>query len=79
MPSDNTTQNHLGDRGADRPNTQLQQVRSRVATLCQRIKASKDPDAIREVQEQLGRVGQLMNPRAQPRRRRQRRGGRRRG
>lgn len=73
MPSDNTTQNHLGHRSTVRQNTQLQQVRSRVALLCQRIKASKDPDAIREVQEQLGRVGELMG---RPTRRRRRGGGR---
>lgn len=70
MPNDNANQNHLGDRSSVRHNTQLQQVRSRVATLCQRIKAGKDPDAIREVQEQLGRVGALMG-----RRTRRRRGG----
>lgn len=62
MPNDDSHQN-----------TQLQQMRERVATLCQRIKADKDPDAIREVQEQLARVGRIMG-RRRPRSRKRKRG-----
>lgn len=60
MSHDDANQHHpVHDREAS-PNVQLQEVRARVATLCQRIKASRNPDDIRSVQEQLGRVGKLL-------------------
>lgn len=59
MPSDENQQCVVHDDEADAAG-QLETVRARVATLCQRIKASRDPDAIREVQNELNRVGTLL-------------------
>ena len=75
MSNDDNHQNCPVARREGNQNEQLQQVRQRVATLCQRIKADKDPEAIREVQEQLGRVGRIM--RRRPGSWKRRRGGRR--
>jgi hypothetical protein len=47
-------------RAAVRRTSQLDGIRARVAVLCRRIKESRDPDAIREVQNELNRVGQVL-------------------
>jgi hypothetical protein len=42
------------------PEGQLDGIRARVAVLCQRIKERRDPEAIRAVQTELSRVGQVL-------------------
>lgn len=75
MPDDNTNHDRQSPSCETDPRPQLEDVRARVAALCQRIKASKDPDAIREVHEQLGQVGNLLGRKRARTRKRKRRFG----
>lgn len=63
MPSNEKSQKHAVQRSEADPPGPLKAVRARVATLCQRIKSSRDPEAIREVQNELSRVGKLLGRR----------------
>lgn len=61
MPSDRHPGNYrTRGRAAARRTSQLDRIRARVAVLCWRIKESRDPDAVREVQNELNRVGQVL-------------------